>query len=100
MAAASTKKDAAPVPAQAAGPVCAMCKRELPGSVLPVHCDGAVYCPACFVHDVAPASNGRFFAAGMLAIQCPNCGAEAMVVKGSRCPSCRWRILNVLPAVR
>lgn len=94
---AASKKDAAPVPAPEAGPVCACCKRELPKPALPVYCDGECYCPACFVYRIAPASNGRFHPEGFLAVQCPTCGAEAVITKGSRCPNCRWRILNVLP---
>lgn len=73
---------------------CSSCGCEIGERELAVNHDGALYCPQCFVHVVAPASGGRF--TGLVAAKCQRCSA-VFVATGTTCPQCKYRVLQALP---
>ncbi len=73
---------------------CASCGQPIADKELPVTHDGALYCPQCFVHVVAPASEGRF--TGLQAAKCGRC-ESVFVAHGPKCPQCRYTVLTALP---
>lgn len=80
-------------PEQPAVRCCVLCGESIGDKCLPVEHEGCLYCPQCFVHVVAPASEGRF--TGLHAVRCERC-ASVFVANGPKCPQCRYTVLTAL----
>ena len=72
---------------------CATCGDAIGDKCLPVLHDGSWHCPQCFVHVIAPASEGRF--TGLHAVRCERC-LSVFLAHGPKCPQCRYTVLTAL----